>query len=327
MFRDARWFTRNGHLLEYEWDVKGGREAFDRARRLIDLASQHPSGRLSGMMMPSQIDTCTPDLIRDAYDYAVERRLPLQIHASQSVTEFHEMVRRHGKTPIQFSADLGLLGPGTIVGHGIFIDEHSWTSWHTRRDIALLAETKSTVAHCPSPFARYGVTLESFGRYTAAGVNVGLGTDVAPHNLVEEMRLAAILSRVSERDIRAGSTTAVFNAATLGGAAALGRTDIGRLAPGAKADIVLVDLKHPLMMPVRDPIRSLVLSAAERAIRDVYIDGAQVVADGRALTIDPAPALERLAIAQCRMEAAVPDRDPRRRRSEDIAPLSLRKGS
>ncbi|MGH7006048.1 MAG: amidohydrolase family protein, partial [Alphaproteobacteria bacterium] len=155
---------------------------------------------------------------------------------------------------------------------------------------------------------------------------VGLGTDVAPHNLIEEMRLAAVLSRVSARDIRAGSTTAVFNAATIGGATALGRPDLGRLAPGAKADLVLVDLTHPLMMPVRDPLRSLVFSAAERAVREVYIDGAQVVGEGRALTIDPMPALERLVVAQRRMEAAAPERDPRRRRSEEIAPLAFRRG-
>src|SRR5499427_4158327 len=72
MFRDARWFTKNGHQLEYAWDKQAGREAFERARRLIDLANQHPSQRLSGMMMPAQIDTCSPELIRDAYDYAVE---------------------------------------------------------------------------------------------------------------------------------------------------------------------------------------------------------------------------------------------------------------
>jgi 5-methylthioadenosine/S-adenosylhomocysteine deaminase len=324
-YASAKWHVEVPQRVEYRWDEAHGRQRFARSLDLIDAAMRHPSGRLSGLVSPAQIDTCTEDLLRDSFDAAQERGIPFTVHAAQAMNEFLEMVRRHGKTPIQFAADLGLLGPRTIVGHGIFIDEHSWTSWHTRRDIALLAETKSTVAHCPSPFARYGVTLESFGRYTKAGVNVGLGTDVAPHNLVEEMRLAAVLSRVCERDIRAGSTTAVFNAATLGGAAALGRTDIGRLAPGAKADIVFVDLTHPLMMPVRDPIRSLVFSAAERAIKDVFIDGAQVVADGRALTIDPVPALKRLAAAQQRMEAAVPGRDPRRRRSEEIAPLALRK--
>ena len=115
MFRDARWFTRNGHMLEYAWDVKQGRAAFEQARRLIDLATQHPSGRLSGMMMPSQIDTCTPELIRDAHDYAAERRLPLQIHAAQSVNEVDVMIRRHGKTPIQWLHSLAALSRNTLI--------------------------------------------------------------------------------------------------------------------------------------------------------------------------------------------------------------------
>ena len=324
-YASAKWHVEVPQRIDYRWDEPMGRQRLAQSLDLIDRAMRHPSGRLSGLVSPAQIDTCTEDLLRDSFDAAKERKIPFTVHAAQAMNEFLEMVRRHGKTPIQFAADLGLLGPTTIVGHGIFIDEHSWTNWHSRRDIGLLAEAKATVAHCPSPFARYGVTLESFGKYVAAGINVGLGTDVAPHNLIEEMRLAAVLSRVSARDIRAGSTTAVFNAATIGGAYALGRTDLGRLASGAKADVVLVDLAHPLMMPVRDPLRSLVFSAAERAVREVYIDGAQVVSEGRALTIDPMPALERLALAQRRMEAAVPQRDPRRRTSEEITPLVFRK--
>ena len=91
MFRDARWLTRDGHSLEYEWDHAGGRRAFDAAARLIDLACQHPSGRLSGMVAPSQIDTCGPELLRDAHDHAKARNLPFQVHAAQSMTEFQEM--------------------------------------------------------------------------------------------------------------------------------------------------------------------------------------------------------------------------------------------
>jgi len=324
-YASARWHVEVPQRVDYRWDEARGRQRFAQSLDLIDTAMRHPSGRLSGVVSPAQIDTCTEDLLRDSFAAAKERKIPFTVHAAQAMNEFLEMVRRHGKTPVQFAADLGILGPTTIVGHGIFIDEHSWTNWHSRRDLGLLAETRTSVAHCPSPFARYGVTLETFGKYVAAGVNVGLGTDVAPHNLIEEMRLAAVLSRVSGRDIRAGSTTAVFNAATVGGANALGRSDLGRLAPGAKADLVLVDLAHPLMMPVRDPLRSLVFSAAERAVREVYVDGVQVVREGRALTIDPMPALERLAEAQRRMEAAVPERDPRKRTSEQVAPLALRR--
>jgi len=81
-------------------------------------------------------------------------------------------------------------------------------------------------------------------------------------------------------------------------------------------------VKNPWMMPARDPLRSLVFHAADRAVRDVYVDGAKVVADGRVLTLDRASALGRLTEAQCRMEAAVPERDGLHRRSIDITPLT-----
>ncbi|NBC95858.1 MAG: amidohydrolase family protein, partial [Deinococcus-Thermus bacterium] len=90
MYRSARWFTENGHLVEYAWDEAAGRRAMDEALALVDGLADHPSGRLSGMIAPSQIDTCTGELIRDSYEAARERGLPLQIHAAQSVVEFHE---------------------------------------------------------------------------------------------------------------------------------------------------------------------------------------------------------------------------------------------
>jgi cytosine/adenosine deaminase-related metal-dependent hydrolase len=152
---------------------------------------------------------------------------------------------------------------------------------------------------------------------------MGIGTDTAPHNLIEEMRWAAVLARIAAEDITTTSTEAVFHAATVGGATALLRDDIGRLAPGMKADLVLVDVTDPWMMPARDPLRSLVYTAADRAIRDVYVDGVKVVENRRVLTLDRARALGELAEAQRRMIDAVPQRDYRKRRAEDIAPLSL----
>jgi cytosine/adenosine deaminase-related metal-dependent hydrolase len=87
-------------------------------------------------------------------------------------------------------------------------------------------------------------------------------------------------------DFAAASTREVFNAATIGGAAALKRDDIGRIAAGCKADFSLVDLNHPYMQPLREPLRSLIYSTSDRAIRDVYIDGVQVVDKGEVLYID-----------------------------------------
>jgi cytosine/adenosine deaminase-related metal-dependent hydrolase len=322
-YASARWVVRPNHLLEYEWNEDSGRRGLDDALKLVDSLATHPSGRLSGMISPAQIDTCTEDLLRDSVAAARERSLPFTVHCAQAANEFHEMVRRHGITPIQWAHGLGLSGPGTVIAHAIFVDEHSWLHWGSRQDVRILADTGTSVAHCPTPFARYGQTLESFGRYRRAGVNLGIGTDTVPQNMLEEIRWATVLGRIAAEDIRSLEMADVFTAATVGGARILLRDDIGRLAAGARADLVVVDLRNPWMMPVRDPLRSLVFHAADRAVRDVYVDGRRVVAERRVLTLDQAGALDRLTEAQRRMEAAVPERDGRRRASTEITPLSL----
>jgi cytosine/adenosine deaminase-related metal-dependent hydrolase len=232
MFRSARWFTPNGYSVEYEWDEAAGRRSMDEAIRLMERAEQHPCGWLFGVMSPSQVDTCTPALLEASLSAARQRRWPITIHAAQSLVEFQEMTRRHGVTPIQWLHRLDFLTPQT------------------------------TVAHCPNVFVRGGMLLESFGRYRDAGVNIGIGTDTDtyPHNMLDEIRWAATLSRVADRHVHSALTAEVLHAATVGGANALGRDDIGRVASGAKADLVLVDLERPAMQPCRDPLRSLVYS-------------------------------------------------------------------
>lgn len=239
-FRDAPWFTRDGHSLEYDWsDRNRGPAGFEKARQTLDLAFQHPSGRLSGMVAPSQIDTCSEDLLRDAHAFAEERRLPLQIHAAQSVAEFWEMIRRHGLTPIQWMEKIGLLNERTIIGHGIFLDHHPWLHWTSRDDLDRIVAAGASVAHCPTVFMRRGIALRSFGGYLRAGVNLGIGTDTYPHNMLDEMRNALTVARAVSETVDDLDTADVFNAATVGGARALGRDDIGKLAVGAKADLVL----------------------------------------------------------------------------------------
>ena len=322
-FASARWKLENDYDLKYQWDEKLGRERFAAALKVVDAAAGHPSGRLGGVVSPMQIDTCSADLLRDSLAAAKDRKMPFTVHVAQGVSEVLEMIRRHGKTPVQWAADIGILGPETILAHAIFLDSHSWVPWWSRTDLGLIAGHGCTVAHCPTPFVRYGQMLENFGSYLRAGVNMGIGTDTTPHNMLEEMRKAAILARVAAKNITAVSTADILHAATVGGATALKRDDLGRIAPGMKADIVVVDLKCTHMMPARDPLRSLIYHAAERAVRDVYIDGRQVVAEGKVLGLDQAAAAERLTGAQQRMMEAVPSRDYKGRSADEIAPLSL----
>ena len=276
MFRSARWFTKNGHVVEYEWDEAAGEKAMAEAFTLIERAEQHECGRLFGMVVPAQIDTCSETLLRESKQEAQARGLSWQIHAAQSVVEFHEITRRHGYTPIGWLDSMGLLSERAIIGHGIFLDDHPSTPWHTRTDLSRLAETGTTVAHCPTVFARRGISLKDIGRYRRAGVNLGLGTDTYPHNMLDEMRLAAYVARTQATDPRTLSSADLFHAATIGGAQALGRDDIGRLAVGCRADFSLVDITHPRMQPARDPLRSLIYSAGDRALKAVYVDGHKV---------------------------------------------------
>jgi cytosine/adenosine deaminase-related metal-dependent hydrolase len=322
-FASARWKLSDDHSLGFDWDEARGRKGLEAALALVDGLAKHPSGMLSGVVSPMQIENCSDDLLRDSLDAARERKIPFTLHVAQGVLEHLEMVKRHGTTPIRHAKDIGILTPDTIIGHAILPDTHSWIRWHTKDDIRLLAESGCSVAHCPTPFARYGILLESFGDYVRAGINMGMGTDTTPHNMLEEIRKAGTFARIASRDINNVSTGMLFHAATAAGAKALMRDDLGKLATGAKSDIVLVDLHHPDMMPARDPLRSLVFHAADRAVKDVYIAGRKVVADGKVTTLDHSGASERLAEAQQKMMALTPGRDYRKRTTDEIAPLTL----
>jgi cytosine/adenosine deaminase-related metal-dependent hydrolase len=141
--------------------------------------------------------------------------------------------------------------------------------------------------------------------------------------MLDEMRLAAHIARTQANSPRTLRTTDLFNAATIGGAIALGRDDIGRLAVGCKADFSLVDITHPMIRPAYDPIRSLIYAAGDRALKAVYVDGHKVVDDGEVLTINYRQAAEHLHEAQKRVIANVPKQDWAHRQAEKIAPPSF----
>ena len=322
-FASAKWKLKNDHELGFDWNEERGRKGFEAALGFIDKLREEPSGRLSGVLSPMQIETCSIELLKDSFAAAQDRGLPYTVHIAQSVNEVQEIIRRHGKTSIQWAEEIGILAPGTILGHAIFPDTHSWIRWWAKRDVGIIAATGCAVAHCPTPFSRYGQIMESFGDYVRAGITMGLGTDTTPHNMIEEMRKAMTFARIAARDIKNVSTAMMFHAATVGGADARMRNDLGRLAVGKKADLVLVDLSNPWMMPARDPLRSLIFHAADRAVKDVYIDGNKVVGDGKVLTLNHADAAARLTEAQARMMANTPNLDYKNRTADEIAPLSL----
>jgi cytosine/adenosine deaminase-related metal-dependent hydrolase/mannose-6-phosphate isomerase-like protein (cupin superfamily) len=257
------------------------------ALAVIDRAMASRIGRLSGAVLPFDLVSVPADLLRASFAEARARGIPWMIHAAEAILEVNEVKKKHGVTPVRLLDQLGLLGPHTILAHAIYFDHHpALKSKGPHTDLRRVAESGASVAHAPYGFALCCVAMDSFSRYRQAGINVGLGTDTFGHNMLEEMRLTMAISRVVSGRVQGSTTADVFRAATVGGARALGRNDIGYLARDAMADIVLVDLNHPAMQPIHDPLRSLVLQAGDRAVRDVYIDGRKIVENGRVLTLD-----------------------------------------
>jgi cytosine/adenosine deaminase-related metal-dependent hydrolase len=320
MFRSGPWKTTNGHSVEYDLDSARGDRLLREAIEVADAVSKHPSGRISGYICPAQIDTCTEDQIRDALAAARDRGQPIQIHAAQSIVEFQEIMRRTGCTPIEWLDKIGALGPDTIIGHSIFLNDHPWLHWPHANDFERLRDSGAQVAHCPVVFARRGIALNSLGRYMDAGIACGIGTDSFPHNMLDEIRVACYAGRIITGNFKGASTAHAFMAATAVGADMIRRPDLGRLDVGCKADFSVVDLRSPYMQPDYEPVRSLVYSAGDRAIRDVYVDGLRVVENGNVLNFDIGNDIEALRAAQSEAVAAASTRDWKGREMAELSP-------
>lgn len=281
-------------LIKIKWLEDEGLGAL---RSAVDFIQRHDGaydGRIRGMLFPYQGDTCTDTLLKEARAAAERLGVRMQMHAAQSIFELHEMLRRHGKTTIQHFADIGFLGPDLIISHCPYITGHPATAMTGDEDLNLLAKHGVHVCHNPTTQFRRGHVLRSFSRYRAAGVNIGIGTDHYPRDMVYEMRLAALMGKVAEGDPDSMTTMDAFNAATIGSADAIGRPDLGRLFPGSKADVLIVDLKRIGAVPLRDPVQDLVLTGVPSDIKMVLIDGKVVCEDGKVPGVDEADLVDKL---------------------------------
>lgn len=318
-FRSGRWLTRDGKRVVWEWNEEEGRRAFQRA---VEFSKKHDGAHgdlVRCFMSPAQVDTCTPELLIEAKRMADEMGRPYTVHTSQSTVEFFEMLGRHGKTPIAWMNELGVLGPNTILGHAIIIGGSSWTNYPAG-DIRMMADSGCSVAHAPWVFARRGIAMESFARYLAAGINMSLGTDTNPQSMIEAMRWASVISKIVDRQTEVATAADVFNAATLGGARALGRDDLGKIAAGAKADLVLWKTRSWGMTPLRDPVKNIVFNARDEDIDRVYVNGRLVVEGGRVLAADERKIFADLQAGGERMWPRMAEFDWAGRSADELSP-------
>jgi len=293
-YKNVSFFHDRQGRLEYDWDDERGSKGLQAA---VDFAKKYNgacNGRMTTMLFPGHVDSCTPALLKDTKRAAREIGVGIQIHATINLFEFHTVMQRERCTPIELLHKLGFLGPDVSLSHCIFVSGHSWLAYPYGDDLKIIADSGASVAYSPLKYLKLGIVMESFDKYRQAGINMGIGTDTFPKDIISDMRYAALTSRVADKSFLAGHPRDVFNAITLGGAKMLGRDDLGRLQEGAKADITIVNLRSIAFGAVRDPIRSLMETAVSRDVRTVIVDGETLVDDGKYFRLNEDELLEKV---------------------------------
>ncbi|HEU4343793.1 MAG TPA: chlorohydrolase family protein [Candidatus Binatia bacterium] len=293
-YKNVSFFHDPEGRLEYDWDDARGGEGLKKAVEFAKRFNGACDGRMTAMLFPGHVDSCTPALLKETRRAAKEIGARIQIHATINLFEFHTVMQRERCTPIELLNKIGFLDPEVSLSHCIFISGHSWLAYPYGDDLKIIADSGASVAYSPLKYLKLGIVMESFDRYLKAGINMGIGTDTFPKDILSDMRYAALASRVAEKSFMAGHPRDAFNAVTLGGATMLGRDDLGRLQKGAKSDITIVNLRDIAFGAVRDPIRSLMETAVGRDVRTVIVDGETLVDGGKYLRLDEGDLLDRV---------------------------------
>jgi len=247
------------------------------------------------------IAPCSPfsvsrDLMRDAALLARDKGVRLHTHLAENEEDIAYSLAQFGCRPGQYAQDLGWVGPDVWHAHCVKLDPS---------EIALFAQTKTGVAHCPCSNCRLGSGIAPLRAMRDAGVPVGLGVDGSASNdagnLVAEARQAMLLQRVAG-GADAMSAREALEIATRGGADILGRPECGRIEVGARADIAIWDVSGIESAGSWDP--AALLLAGPTTVRDLLVEGRSVVRDGQVVTIDlPAQIAQQNKLARALRDA------------------------
>ena len=244
-----------------------------------------PGSTRQVVVAPCSPFTVTEDLMRDSAALARDKGVRLHTHLAETKDEEQFTIDRYGKRPVGYAADLDWLGDDVWFAHAVFIDED---------ESERMARTGTGVAHCPASNMRLASGLPPIARYLRQGVPVGLGVDGSAsndsNNLLNEARMAMLMQRLGASpglgDGEQNSVRTSLEMATRGGAAVLGRDDIGALAPGNRADFFTLDLgRIEFAGALHDPVAAALLCGPVPA-HDVWIEGEPIITAYRHRTID-----------------------------------------
>ncbi|ASJ15178.1 amidohydrolase family protein [Thermococcus radiotolerans] len=250
------------------------------ALRTMEFIEKLGSDRVHFVFGPHAPYTCSIALLKEVRKLANEHGKLITIHVSETMAEIGQITERYGKSPVVLLDEIGFFGSDVIIAHGVWLDS---------RDIQILARHGVTVAHNPASNMKLASGVMPLQRLLNAGVNVGLGTDGAASNnnldMLDEMKLAALIHKVHNLDPTVADAKTVFRMATVNGAKAL-RLNAGVIKEGYLADVAIIDFNQPHLRPVNNVVSHLVYSASGNDVETTIVDGKILMLDREVLTLD-----------------------------------------
>ena len=254
---------------------------------LFSQYDQGPNGCTRVILGPHAADSCAPELLKSVNRIALERELLVTIHLAQSQGEVDRVKAERGMGTIAYMDSVGLLREGVIFAHGLHLSDE---------ELKHVAQSGASLAHCPSVFLRGG-KAPHYAHFARHGLKIGFGTDAERMDIFSQMRASGFASKQATGASQGATAAELLQAATIHGANALRRPDLGRLEVGAAADFVIVDANKAHLQPINDPIRTLVWYTSGSDIDTVVIDGQIIVHRGKMLKLDESQIIRRGAAA------------------------------
>lgn len=240
---------------------------------------------VQGFMSIHTLFTCDENFICKAKSLAEESGSLFHMHLSESVYEPNWTLERYGKRPVEVYEDWRLLDSSFLASQVVQVDD---------AEKALMISRDAAMIHMPLSNCEVGGGIAPYPDFVAAGCRVGLGSDGYINNFFEIMRGAFLIHKAHLQDPQIMKGREVFQMATKGGADALGRKDLGRIAIGAKADIITIDLDTPTPINPYNIYDQLILYRNPANVVNVLVNGRILKKDGRLVDVDVATAKEQL---------------------------------
>ncbi|MEL0167328.1 MAG: amidohydrolase [Pseudomonadaceae bacterium] len=277
------------NLAPYVADEPGKDFFATRAENRALIHSHHGSqnGRIQVWMGLEHLFYCTPDAYREALECQAEYGVGIHTHACEQKEEDDAVKAHFGRRSIAQLDHYGILGERTLIAHCVWLNDD---------EIKRIADTGTSISHCPISNAKLASGVARVPEMLAAGITVGLGTDGPVCNnslsLFEEMKFASLIQKATRLDATVLPADQILRMATINGARALGLGDrIGSLEVGKQADLLLLDLAQPNLTPTEinaeggNLLWNLVFAADARNVASVWVDGRQLIANGRATQV------------------------------------------